>query len=181
MFNSITFGSTKFNSVLDRQAVTPTIPPSGGGVTLRKRVFKKHFFDIVGTKLISKKHFFEIIGFLLLNNQSSFNINGKILDKISEDILLKGKVKHSFKTQQEILGFVKFYQENHLAIKYRAVKDIILVNELYALYGKKLWYSTHFNAIKHLKKVYCKQDNLINGKKDISEILKVLDLLDLEE
>lgn len=175
MFNSCTFNSVKYNS----KCVLPEIiEPITGHRRRFRRLFKKEFFEIVGTKLIFHEQIFDIIGFLLLNTQSNFELKGQSLEKIFQDLLLKGKTQHYFKTQQEISGIVKFYEENYLGIKYRPVRDIIFINELHSLYGKKLWLSNQFNTLKCLKQIPFEQGNLIKGRKDITEILEILDLVD---
>ena len=184
MFNSVNFGNTKFNSRLIRQAVIPPIEPSDGDIRLRerkKKLFKREFFDIIGTKLIFDKQIFDIIGIARLPRQLGINLRGQTLEKVQQDLLLKGQISYPFKTRQEILGLVKFAKENHLGITGRSVTDLIRIKQLHLIYGQKLFSSIQSKAIKGSKSIQTKQINLIRGKKDISEILEILELLDIEE
>ena len=60
-------------------------------------------------------------------------------------------------------------------------KRLILSKQLELIHGKKLVFSTEHQVLKGFKKVPYKQINMICGQKDISDILKALDILEEEE
>ncbi len=184
MFNSCNFNNIKFNSTCVREAVIPPIEPTGGGIRLRerkKKIFRREFFNIIGTKLIFNEHIFDIIGFILLAKHLGINLRGKTLQEIQTDLDLKGQLLYPFKSRQEILGFTKFKEEDYLSITGRSVTDLIPIKYLQLIQGTKLIPVMKFKTIKGSKSILSKQMNLIKGKKDISEILEALDLLNLEE
>lgn len=179
MYNSCPFNATKYNSLCVTQPVTPVEP--SGGVSFkrrRKKVFKTEFFDIIGTKLIFTLEEFNIIGFILIAEQLGIQISGETLHKVKSDLLLKGSVSYPFTTQQEILGFVKFKEEDYFDVK---ADGLMPSMQLQILKGTKLINVKKFQEIKGNKSIPMNEVNLIKGKKDISEILEALDLLNLEE
>ena len=181
MFNSCNFNNIKFNSTCVREAVIPPIEPTGGGARVqerRKKVFKREFFNIIGTKLIFSEHKFNIVGFILLARQLDINLRGRTLQEIQTNLNLKGQLLYPFKTRQEILGCIKFYKQNYLSLTGRSVTDLIPLTYLQEIHGTKLIHTMKFKTLKGSKSILSKQMNLIKGKKDISEILKILDLLE---
>ena len=197
MFNSCNFNNLKYNSVCIVQPVTPVEPPIGDAdvrIDRRKRrVFNREFFNIVGTKLflnkeqikiigtklVSNKEFIEIVSTILLLEQSKIDLKSEIFTKETQEILfLQGKVLYPIKIETSMVGSKKF-----LTCMYQIVKGkrLILSKQLELIYGKKLVLSTEYKALKYLKKVPCKQINLLHGQKDITEILEVLDMLEKEE
>lgn len=197
MLSSGTFNSTKFNSVFIPQAV---VPPTGGGGSARIRVdkrkrrllrrefinivgtklfFNREFIDIIGTKLVNDKQFSDIISSVLLPVETKVNLTAKVLSKNAQDLLvLKGKVQYPIKIETKLVGAKKFS-----TCMYRIVKGkrLILSKQLELIYGKKLVLSTEHKVLRGFRKVPCKQINMICGQKDISEILEALDMPNKEE
>ncbi len=182
MFNSCTFNSVKFNSICDRQAVTPPIKQPTGGIRsrerIKKKVFRTQFFDLIGTKLIFSVEEFNIIGFVLVARQLGIKLHADTLHKVKTDLSLKGSVSYPFRTRQEILGFTKFKKTDYLSFK---ADCLVSSMQLQLLKGTKSINVKKFITIKGDKSLPAKQYNLIHGKKDISEILEVLDLVTIEE
>lgn len=193
MFNSCTFNSVKYNSACVRQVVPEA--PSGGGEEGRfkdpgKRLFRREFIPIVGKKLISdqqlldiigKKLIFDIqpiniIGLALLAKQLAIDLKGKRLTKRAEDVFVRGTVKYPIKVEEKICGSKKIAQK-HCYIFVRG-KRLIASKQLQLLHGQKLISTIQHNHIKGSRKIHCRQNNLIRGQKDITEILKVLDILE---
>ena len=198
MFNSCTFNSVKYNSVCIRQVVTPIKLPTGGTADIKVRerklrrlhiqfinivgtklFLRKELIDIIGTILILNKEFIIIISSILLSEKLKISLKGQTLNRVVQDLLfLEGKVQYPIKIEQKIVGAKKFPNCIYRIIK---GKRLIPSKQLELIYGKKLVISIEHKALKGSKKIPCRQHNLIRGKKDISEILKVLDILDLEE
>ncbi len=195
MFNSCLFNSVKFNSVCITQPVTPIQPPTGGEARIdqrKRRLFKREFFNLIGTKLFFHQEFFDIIGTKLINDQQfneiissillphqlKIDLASEILTKEVQDLLfLQGKVQYPIKIERKIFGAKKFPSCMYHIVK---GKRLILSKQLELIYGKKLVLSIEYKALKYLKKVPCKQINLIRGQKDITEILEILDMLEEE-
>lgn len=178
MFNSCNFNAVKFNSICFPEAIVAPIQPPTGGLRPRKKILKKQFFDITGTKLILSLEEFSIIGFILVADQLGIHLDAQILQQVKTDLLLKGISSYPFKTKQKILGFVKFKKENRLGIK---GFGLMPTKQLHLMYGQKLLYFIQSETMKGSKSISTKQINLIKGQKDISEILELLDLFNLEE
>ena len=195
MFNSCPFNAVKYNSVCVKEVVIPPIIPSGGKFRERKkRLFVTQFFpiigikllfneeliDIIGKKLIFNKQFNDIIGVVLLLQKSIFDLRGEKLTKSIEDLLIEGKAIQPFKIEKEIVGFVQLGDKKKELF---AVTGAILlpISHRQGLRGLKLVNQLTYKEIKGLKSVLEKQSYLIKGRKDISEILEVLDLLDMDE
>lgn len=195
MFNSCNFNNLKYNSVCITQPVTPVQPPSGGEARDRRkvRVLNREFFNIIGTKLFLNKEQIEIIATKLIINTESIDIistillakqlkidlRSTILTKEIQDLLfLQGKVQYPIKVETKILGAKKFSTCMYHIVK---GKRLILSKQLEMIYGKKL-FSIYIqnNVLRGSKKVSCRQNNLIRGQKDITEILKVLDIFEEE-
>ena len=195
MFNSCTFNSLKYNSVCVLQVVpAPPITGGEGRVEERKRrLFRREFFDIIGTKLFFNQEFFDIIGTKLINDKQfsdiissvllpvevKIDLKGEIHTKEVQDLLvLKGKVQYPIKIETKLVGAKKFPTCMYQIVK---GKRLILSKQLQLIYGKKSILSIENKALKGYKKVPCKQINLICGQKDILDILKALDILEEEE
>ncbi len=196
MFNSCTFNSLNYNSLCVKQAVTPIKPPTGGTAQIKERKLRRlkiEFFniigtklfvhseliDIIGTKLILNEEFSKIISSILLSEKLKISLKGQKLNRITKDLVfLEGQVQYPIKIRQRIVGAKKFKNCIYRIIK---GKRLILCKQLELIYGKKLVTSIENKTLKGSKKVPCKQNNLIRGQKDITEILKVLDILDIEE
>lgn len=192
MFNSCPFNAVKYNSVCVKEAITPPIVPSGGRFRERKkRLFVTEFFDIVGLKLVYEKQLIDIIGeklifdtqlidiigFILLLQKLVFDLKGEKLTKVLEDLLIEGKVKHPFEIEKEILGFVEEKKKELFNIE-----GLILlpISHEQKVMGLKLVNQLTHTEIKGLKSILEKQSYLMKGRKDITEILEVLDLLDMD-
>jgi len=196
MFNSYTFNSVNYNSVSIPQPVVAPTPPTGGEARIKerkRRLFRREFINIVGiklflnkeqikvigTKLINNQEFSKIISSILLSKQSNIDLISELQTKETQDLLfLRGKVLYPIKIETSILGSKKFPKCMYHIVK---GKRLILSKQLQLIYGKKLVLSTEYKAIKYLKKVPYRQNDLIRGEKDITEILEVLDILDTDE
>ncbi len=194
MFNSCPFNSVKYNSICIPQVVPA--PPTGGEGRVeerKRRLFRREFFDLVGTKLFFNQEFFDIIGTKLISNKqfsdiissvllpvkAKIDLKSEILTKETQDLLvLKGKVQYPIKIETKLVGAKKFSTCMYQIVK---GKRLILSKQLQLIYGKKSILSIENKALKGHKKVPCKQNNLICGQKDISDILKALDILEEEE
>lgn len=196
MFNSCTFNSLKYNSRCIKEKAPISVGGEIGTIIVKQRklrVLKTEFIDIIATKLffdqtsidiigiklISNKEFSNIVSSILLSEKLKISLKGETLNRVAQDLLfLEGKVQYPIKIEQKIVGSKKFLNSIYRMVK---GKRLISSKQLEVIYGKKLVISIEHKALKGLKKVPCRQHNLIRGKKDISEILKVLDILDLEE
>ncbi len=197
MFNSCLFNTVKYNSVCIPQAVVPPIAPVTGGEARikerKRRLLRREFINIVGTKLFFNREFIDIIGMKLINDEqfsdiissvllpvkTKINLTAKVLSRNKQDLLvLKGKIQYPIKIETKLVGAKKFS-----TCMYRIVKGkrLILSKQLQLIYGKKLIFFTENKVLKGFKKVPCKQIHMICGQKDISEILDVLDMSNKEE
>ncbi len=194
MLNSCTFNSVKFNSLCVRQPVVA--PPSGGEGRLQPRkgrIFRREFVNIIGTKLflnieqieiiatklILKKQFITIVSSILLAKQSNIDLISEIFTKDVQDLaILRGTVSYPIKVEKPMFGFKVCPTIAHITVE---GKFLQLSTQLELIEGKKLFsiYVQH-NELKGLKKILCKQNNMIRGQKDITEILKILDMLEEE-
>jgi len=194
MYNSCNYNNVKFNSLCVSQPVVA--PPSGGEgrpETLRGRVFRREFFNlvgtklflnkeqigIIGTKLVLKKQFITVISSILLARQANINLISEIFTKDVQDLaVFKGTVLYPTKVEKPMHGFKVCPTTAHIAVE---GKFLQLSKQLQLIEGKKLFsiYIQH-NELKGLKKILCKQNNMVRGQKDITEILEILDMLEEE-
>ena len=160
-------------------------------ITLRRRILKREFIDLVGTKLFFNREHIKLIGTKLIPEKQEIQIIAlKLLlqtfkiDLIAEPQLkallayleLKGKVQYPIRTETEILGSKMIPTCMYHIIK---GKRLILCTQYKVIYGQSS--IVEITALKGSTLIPCKQYNLIRGEKDITDILKALDMLEEEE
>jgi len=179
MYGSCTFNSFKYNSTcIEEQVIIPEVVKKGHGRPRHFRKHKKQVIDIFGTKLFIKSDKLDIIGITLFPNEIFIPISGNPLSPVFAEYNFKSITTYPILVSQKISGSVKSYENKNLLIK--GIYSLP-TKQLYLINGKTLFISDQFLTIDGLKKFRENQESYIQGEKDITEILEVLDLLYLKE
>lgn len=177
MLNGITFGSTKYNSLLLRQAIPPTPSVGDSPTKLKRRKFKKHFFNLIGQRLFLCKNKFRIKGTLLILEVANFDFDKRTSYLINKNYEVFGKALKSVRFDHQIKASKLFHDRENLNIN---ASKLFTTRSSYDLNGKSLFNSVYTKEVTGKKKFFQKNKSYIKGKKDITNILSVLDLFDEE-
>ena len=189
MFNRSCFNSSKFNSVVGVGVITPVPTPTKKG----HRFFQKKFrlvYDIVGKKAIeSQPEVYKIKGIRKISyndktvlyakrqivGQNKFEFTGIKHTNFVEDLKCFGRKQFAYNTQLNLNA--------QRSVKLFFVRDLVKVrhqkfSENFNLQANRVTDLNQRYELKAVKQAKIDANYSIQAKKDITNLLEILDLLD---
>lgn len=140
-----------------------------------KKFIIKDQYVLTGIKLVDLSEQFNITGIKKVEFREFYKVFGWMLEEVTYQLSLSGVRKTPFELFKGIEGTKRFEIEELLKVKGIKSLEFALVTNLLAT--KKFDFTDSALLIKGIKQINIKEDKLIIGKRDITNILVALELI----